>query len=155
MLLPEDVGEESLLESPGSLRQQSSSSAARAAAGPADDDDEEELVPVSAQVQARLEGVGLQLDSFVAQQGCGTQMRCALRVRHFEVRDSFQLRQGGGTGAGAAATGWSDLRRMLGYHASVHRMRSAKACMLQVAVEGISSELGAGKHAAACPQVPA
>ena len=150
VLLPEDAGEESLLELPGSLQQRSSGSGARAAAGQAAAD-EEELVPVSAQVQARLEGVCLQLDSFAAHEGGSTQMRCALLVRHLEVRDSFQLRQGGGSGAGAAATGWSDLRRMLGYHASVHRMRGAKACMLQVAVEGIRSELCAGKHAVACP----
>lgn len=166
MLLPEEGGEESLLGSPASTHRQRGSAAARGTAagregagGQDEGEGEEEMVPVSAQVQARLEGLCLQLDTFDCsssssspgeqqeQEGVGTQTRVALVVRHLEVRDSFQLRQGGGAAPGAAATGWSDLRRMLGYHASVHRMRGAKACMLQVAVEGIRSELGAGKHA--------
>lgn len=120
--------------------------------------EEEELVPLSAQVQACLEGLCLQLDSFgeegasggcTTEAGCPTRKRCAVVVRHLEVRDSFQPRQGSGGGsgrstpaaavaaAGAAATGWADLRRMLGYHASLHRARAPKAAMLQLVAEGI------------------
>jgi len=135
------------------------------AAGRREASEEEELVPLSAQVQARLEGLCLQLDSFAdagsssggsPESGCPTLKRCALAVRHLEVRDSFQPRQGGGGGAagssvpaaavaaaGAAATGWADLRRLLGYHASLHRARAPKAAMLQLVAEGVCAEPGA------------
>ena len=146
--------------------------------GALDAADEEEVVPVSAQVQARLEGITLQLDTFApasppageqVQQGSGAasdlgasaasdaspgsslRLRCALQVRNLEVRDSFQrnLQAGSAAAADAAATGWSDLRRMLGYHASVHRVRDAKACMVQLVVEGIQAEPGSGQSGTA------
>jgi hypothetical protein len=131
---------------------------------------EEELVALSAQVQARLEGVTLQLDTWAdqgrqqrqqdpqqAQQAQQAQqpgaaapgLRLALAVRGLEVRDSFQARQGasGLDAAGAApAAGWAGLRRMLGYHASVRRVRGPSACVVQVVVEGVQAEPGAGKR---------
>lgn len=144
-------------------------------------------MPLSAQVQARLEGVCLQLDTFATVEGeaedveaqaerqrqaVGTtglatpaatsnrsassnsgsalHMRCALLVRNIEVRDSFQPRRGGGAGsaaaAAAAATGWAGLRRMLGYHAQVHRVRVPKSSMAQLVVEAVRSEPGPGEQ---------
>ena len=127
-----------------------------------EEEEEEEVVPLSAQVQARLEGLCLQLDTFAAEaghgdgqgDGCATLTRCALLLRNLEVRDSFQPRKGGGGGSSAAAaaaaasaaaaTGWADLRRMLGYHASLHRVRAPNAAMVQLLAEGIRAEASAG-----------
>lgn len=112
---------------------------------------EEEVVPLSALVQARLGGVCLQLDSFADQQEESSvpapRVRYALVVRMLEVRDSFQPRQGSGTAsaATAAATGWSELRRMLGYHASMQHIRRPRSCMLQLVVEGHCTDLEAGQ----------
>ena len=169
VLLPEDApssGSEEDEAAPGQPgsgglgpgRRQASQ--ARAAAG-REPSEEEELVPLSAQVQARLEGLSLQLDTFAAdgpgagEGGCHTRTRWAVALRHLEVRDSFQPRPGGGGGgsggsaaaaaaASAAATGWADLRRMLGYHASLHRARGPKAAMVQAVAEGVA-EPGAGE----------
>lgn len=165
VLLPEDERDDDLerlgstSSGSGQLEHHHDSMAApRAAPGGGDGGGEEEVVPLSAQVQARLEGVCLQLDSFAEQQETGEQegggndapvpsLHCALVVRNLEVRDSFQPRQGGtaSSATAAAATGWSELRRMLGYHASVHRVRGGKTCMVQFVVEAIRAEPGAGK----------
>ena len=120
-------------------------------------EEEEEVVPLSAQVQARLEGLTLQLDTFDPaaaglgagageEGGAATRTRLALRLHTLEVRDSFQPRKGGGgaSAAAAAATGWAELRRTLGYHASPHRARGAGAAMVQLAVEGVAAGPGAG-----------
>ena len=124
-------------------------------------EEEEEVVPLSAQVQARLEGLTLQLDAFDPaaaglgagageeggeEGGAATRTRLALRLHTLEVRDSFQPRKGGGgaSAAAAAATGWAELRRTLGYHASPHRARGAGAAMVQLAVEGVAAGPGAG-----------
>lgn len=186
MLLPEDVAGSSSEEEEWGIRQPGSPGSAAAGQGSAqaarrrEASEEEELVPLSAQVQARLEGLCLQLDSFnedsatgdgcsgsgsgggAADASCPTRTRVALAVRHLEVRDSFQPRQGTGGGAGggnapaaavaaagAAATGWADLRRMLGYHASLHRARGPKAAMVQVVAEGVCAQPGAGQCRAA------
>lgn len=121
------------------------------------EEEEEVVVPLSAQVQARLEGLTLQLDTFAPgardageegeEGGAVTRSRLALRLHTLEVRDSFQPRKGGGgaSAAAAAATGWADLRRTLGYHASPHRARGAGAAMVQLAVEGVAAEPGAGE----------
>lgn len=170
VLLPEDApssGSEEDEAAPGQPRSASRGQERRhaghagAAAAAREPAEEEELVPLSAQVQARLEGLCLQLDAFAAEGpgagegGCATRARCALALRHLEVRDSFQPRPGGAAGgsggsaaaaaaASAAATGWADLRRTLGYHASLHRARGPKAAMVQAVAEGVA-EPGAGK----------
>ena len=99
--------------------------------------EEAEMVPLSAVVQARLDGVCLQLDSFACDAG-NVEWRGALVVRTFEVRDSFQV------GQQASVAGWSELRRMLGFHASPHRVRTPGDGMVQCIVEGIRAEPGAG-----------
>lgn len=177
VLLPEEDGICEKLElahaphRPG--RHSSCNRAGSRAGGPQGGEDEEVVVPLSAQVQARLEGVCLQIDSFsaagggrkAAAEGQATEAagggtaaaavstlhsRLALLVRTLEVRDSFQPRKGGGAGsaaaAAAAATGWAGLRRMLGYHASVHRVRHPKASQVQLVVETILGEPCAGEH---------
>ncbi|KAL4447967.1 hypothetical protein ABPG75_005186 [Micractinium tetrahymenae] len=181
VLLPEEEGssdelEFELAQSPRWRGQRggNSSTGFRAAAQRGGEDEEEVVVPLSAQVQARLEGVCLQLDTFSAAEAsqdaamhevtwqatgeqCGScaaaaaasalHSRWALLVRTLEVRDSFQPRKGGGesgaAAAAAAATGWAGLRRMLGYHASVHRVRPPKASQVQLVVEAVQAEPGA------------
>jgi hypothetical protein len=121
---------------------------------------EEEMVPLKAQVQLQLEGACVQLDSFadaalLPQPLAGhadrpaPHLRCSVSVRSFEVRDSFQPRQGGANSGSMA--GWSDLRRMLGYHASLHRVRGDKECMAQIVMEGYQGEADTGmKRADVC-----
>ncbi len=150
-------------------RQSGSSGAPSRPAGLQGGEDEEVVVPLSAQVQARLEGVCVQLDTFqaaaedAARHATGAadsnaaaaastlHSRLALLIRTLEVRDSFQPRKGGGAGsaaaAAAAATGWAGLRRMLGYHASVHRVRHPRSSQVQLVVEAIQAEPGTGKWA--------
>lgn len=170
VLLPEEDGtgeeqEAGLAPSPLQRARQPDSCSAGGRRG---GEEEEVVVPLSAQVQARLEGVCVQVDTFaaaadnavgqaaIAEGGSTTataaastlRSRVALVVRALEVRDSFQPRKGGGAGSAAAAaavaTGWAGLRRMLGYHASVHRVRHPKACQVQLVVEAIQAEPGAG-----------
>lgn len=154
-------------------RQSGSSGAPSRPAGLQGGEEEEVVVPLSAQVQARLEGVCVQLDTFqaaakdAARHATGAadsnaaaaastlHSRLALLIRTLEVRDSFQPRKGGGAGsaaaAAAAATGWAGLRRMLGYHASVHRVRHPRSSQVQLVVEAIQAEPGTGKWAGRGP----
>ena len=105
--------------------------------------EEAEMVPLSAVVQARLDGACLQLDSFDCDAG-DLEWRGALVVRTFEVCDSFQVGPQASAGGSQSFAGWSELRRMLGFHASTHRVRAPGDGMVQCIVEGIRAEPGAG-----------